>query len=139
MPEKYRPIQVEMGLCVNCERCVKACPAGAIEFKGNVRTIDYKKCRGCLACINACPKNAIIVDIFEVGNVISIDTNPEKCDGCGICSEKCPNSLYEPFKYKKGLEIRTIYRVYPKNFSKCKGCETCVENCPNQAISIQRI
>ncbi|MHA1729040.1 MAG: 4Fe-4S binding protein [Promethearchaeota archaeon] len=137
--EYFRPIQIEIGLCVHCERCERNCPNQAIHFNGEQRLIDYKKCRGCLTCVNVCPRNAISVTSVEKDEVISVDVIFDKCLGCGDCAEICPNKLYEKYSYKPNeIAEKSVYRVPPSRFSECSGCELCVENCPEGIITIQR-
>jgi len=46
--------------CVDCGRCEKICPTGAIEQdKGKLRTVHPSECIGCLACAEVCPAEAI--------------------------------------------------------------------------------
>ena len=46
-------------LCTDCDRCVKACPSGAITVKDNLAVIDYDKCIGCGVCTTKCEFDAI--------------------------------------------------------------------------------
>ncbi|MBN1306781.1 MAG: 4Fe-4S binding protein [Chitinispirillaceae bacterium] len=45
--------------CTACERCVSACPTGAIRIDGAVALINQDICTGCGQCVNACPRRAI--------------------------------------------------------------------------------
>lgn len=50
--------------CVTCRRCVKACPAGAIEWTGSTLIIDHAKCiaygPSCEeACVTSCPTHIL--------------------------------------------------------------------------------
>lgn len=44
--------------CVRCGACVTACPAGALEIKGDEVVYDWTKCKMCDACIHACPHSS---------------------------------------------------------------------------------
>ena len=48
-------------VCVQCGKCEKACPEGAItqNAKG-VYMINKKKCTGCGKCVEACPFNVMV-------------------------------------------------------------------------------
>ncbi len=49
--------------CTGCERCLAACPFGAIGLSptagGSVAVIDAAGCKGCGACVPTCPEGAI--------------------------------------------------------------------------------
>lgn len=51
----YLPV-FEEEKCVHCQKCVKACPVGAMSFDANgKRHIDLDKCLGCGLCESNCP------------------------------------------------------------------------------------
>ncbi|MCP4762665.1 MAG: 4Fe-4S dicluster domain-containing protein [archaeon] len=137
--EYFRPVQVEQGLCIHCERCAMTCPNNAIIFKGYQRFIDYLKCKGCLSCVSVCPRNAISVTSTEENEVISVDVVFEKCNACGICEDVCSKNIWEQKEYEdKNGKIKTIFRVQPTEISGCIGCEICVNSCPEKIINIQK-
>lgn len=43
--------------CIQCGKCAKDCPTGAID-ENNSKIIDIQKCTLCCACIKKCPYNA---------------------------------------------------------------------------------
>ncbi len=54
----HRP--VFSSACVDCGKCVKACPAGALRMKPAARPIlDSDKCIACCCCHEMCPEHAI--------------------------------------------------------------------------------
>lgn len=72
----------KISLCTQCEKCIKACPEGAISNVDGVIKIDADKCDYCLVCVDACPFDAIFVHReFKI---------PFICDLCGECVEICP-------------------------------------------------
>ncbi len=75
-------------VCVQCGKCAKACPEGAItqNAKG-VYIINKKKCAGCGKCVEACPFGLIIKT--EDKDYAS------KCIACGICAKACPMEVLE--------------------------------------------
>ncbi|TKG91953.1 4Fe-4S dicluster domain-containing protein [Puteibacter caeruleilacunae] len=44
--------------CIQCGKCVKHCPVGALSLNGKI-TQDRDKCIGCQGCVNVCPREAI--------------------------------------------------------------------------------
>lgn len=58
------PVAVQPMLCVrardksaDCDRCVQACPAGAIRFEGGIQ-VDTDACIRCGLCFHLCPTDA---------------------------------------------------------------------------------
>jgi len=50
----YRP-RIDRDVCIQCQRCVKACPSQAMSTLYEGRTL-HADCFACGACIQACPK-----------------------------------------------------------------------------------
>ena len=60
--------------CIGCKMCVKACPANAVTYEGNVVKIDHKACIAygpeCeTVCVTKCPRD--IFRPYEGRQVIS--------------------------------------------------------------------
>lgn len=63
----YKPIKVIPGRercekgCIHCQKCVKACEYGAIEWNKEkaIPVFDQDKCTLCLKCVEACPQNTL--------------------------------------------------------------------------------
>ena len=68
-------------VCVQCGKCAKNCPEGAItqNAKG-VYNIDKKKCVGCGKCAKVCR--------MQVDPVVN--ANSLECIRCGRCKQACP-------------------------------------------------
>ena len=87
-------------VCVQCGKCAKACPEGAItqNAKG-VYIINKKKCVGCGKCAQLCPLN----------NVHLENSRPQwgdHCTHCMACISICPVQAIE---YGKGTEGKNRY------------------------------
>ena len=71
-------------VCIQCGKCAKACPNGAISKNAKgVYMIDKKKCTNCGACREACPFGIMV----EGPSVTS------KCIACGMCAKACPQDV----------------------------------------------
>jgi MinD superfamily P-loop ATPase len=55
--------------CVNCEKCAKVCPYGAIEIKNGKIEINHLLCEGCGVCQLVCPKGAIEIKPVKKGEI----------------------------------------------------------------------
>ena len=81
--------QAKPMVCVQCGKCAKACPEGAItkNEKTGVYMINKKKCVGCGKCAEVCPFGvAVKSERFETAS---------KCIACGICAKACPMDVLE--------------------------------------------
>ena len=75
-------------VCVQCGKCMEACPNGAItQNPKGVYMINKKTCTGCGKCAEACPFGLIVKD-----ENTPYSTN---CTACGICVKACPMELLE--------------------------------------------
>ncbi|MDO4649648.1 MAG: 4Fe-4S binding protein [Eubacteriales bacterium] len=75
-------------VCVQCGKCEKACPEGAItQNPKGVYMINKKLCVGCGKCVEACP----------FGVMVKAEDKPtaSKCIACGICVKACPMDVLE--------------------------------------------
>ena len=78
----YKP-----SVCIQCGKCAKVCPEGAItQNTAGVYTIDKKKCTGCGKCREACPMKVMVA--LE-GNISG------KCIACGTCVKTCPMEVLQ--------------------------------------------
>lgn len=55
--QRFEPeVYYQRQKCVQCGRCVSACPAGALSLDGASGAVvrDTRRCKQCLACVNVC-------------------------------------------------------------------------------------
>ena len=107
--EKF-PDDISIAQCRQCTEplCLEACPTGALHVesgKGNIKTVDEKKCIGCMRCIQACPFTPSRMEWNAAAK------HAQKCD---LCSE----TPYHWDEAGGGLN----------------GKQACVEVCPVEAI-----
>ena len=78
----YKP-----SVCIQCGKCAKVCPEGAItQNMAGVYTIDKKKCTGCGKCREVCPMKVMVA--LE-------DNISGKCIACGTCVKACPMEVLQ--------------------------------------------
>ena len=81
--------------------CREVCPKGAISIVDGKSVIDPEKCIQCGRCISACPYGAIMklerpcakacgVDAIRTDELGRADIDYEKCVSCGMCLVNCP-------------------------------------------------
>ncbi len=86
--------------CIS-QRCIKTCPRQAISKKNGKAHIDFDLCIECGRCAKVCPYGAITehvrpcersckVGAIHMNEEKKAEINPEKCISCGACSYACP-------------------------------------------------
>ena len=55
-------VWIEVDLCNGCQRCLKACPYGAVEMRDGKACI-LKQCTSCGSCLEVCKQKAIQTDM----------------------------------------------------------------------------
>ena len=86
--------------CIS-QRCIKTCPKQAISKKNGKAHIDFDLCIECGRCAKVCPYGAITehvrpcersckVGAIHMNEEKKAEINPGKCISCGACSYACP-------------------------------------------------
>ncbi len=64
-------IRINLENCIGCGLCVNDCQCKDIKIiEGKARPL-YKSCLNCGHCIAVCPQNAVIIDDYDMNEVIS--------------------------------------------------------------------
>ncbi len=108
--------------CTRCNRCITACPQGAISTRySHSQRIDRKRCDGCLACCHACLSGAF----QEVGK----EFTPEE-----LCALVCRDKAF--FGAEGGVTLSGGEPLFQADFaieffSLCKqnGIHTALDTC----------
>ena len=63
-PGRKGHVACEVGKCIFCGICERACPADAIavDKKSTTWSIDYLACVQCFACTLECPKSCLVME-----------------------------------------------------------------------------
>ena len=98
--DRYRVSESCRG-CIS-QRCIKACPKGAIHKNKDGRAeIDLDLCIECGRCAKVCPYGAITYEVRQVNDHgIREDrrlatVNSALCQGCGACTVTCPSGAMD--------------------------------------------
>lgn len=112
-------------------QCKENCPKDAITIVDKHAVIDQSKCIECGKCVKSCPYGAIIaqhrpcvVSCKAKALKVNADTkkaeiSSEKCIGCGACVYACPfgaivdkSLIVDCIKILKGSDDNQKYKVY---------------------------
>ncbi|MBQ8586437.1 MAG: 4Fe-4S dicluster domain-containing protein [Butyricicoccus sp.] len=125
--DRYRVSESCRG-CIS-QRCIKACPKGAIQKNKNGRAeIDLDLCIECGRCAKVCPYGAITehvrpcersckVGAIKMNEQKKAEINPDKCINCGACSYACPFGAVMDKSYM--VEVINIIKNRGENYKTC--------------------
>ena len=125
--DRYRVSESCRG-CIS-QRCIKACPKQAIHKNKNGRAeIDLDVCIECGRCAKVCPYGAITehvrpcersckVGAIHMNDRKKAEIDPEKCINCGACSYACPFGAVMDKSYM--VEVINIIKNRGENYKTC--------------------
>ncbi|MFQ5816107.1 MAG: 4Fe-4S binding protein [Candidatus Hydrothermarchaeaceae archaeon] len=127
---------IDMEACMECGKCIEACPKKAISSPEDAVSKIYllnEKCDECGACVEACPVDAVALETREealkVGQVISLIDMPSH-SGVYVCADGNPLEAYER---GQAAAIRAVQ--FLKKTEKEKLLETASELCANHRLA----
>jgi electron transport complex protein RnfB len=74
-------LKIDLGPCINCSQCRRACPTEAIRYFSTghrEHVIDPAWCIGCDICVRACPVDCIHPDPDYVIDPVQLERAKEK-------------------------------------------------------------
>ena len=124
--------------CIQCRRCISACPAGCIN--PDDKTLDDERCVRCLKCIAVCPTNAIGLQ----------RTPPQKTDlnrrsfltgSITTATAVTAGLLFARSFRRPDASAEQSRPILPPGAgtlqefaSKCTNCRLCVSNCKGKVL-----
>jgi ferredoxin-type protein NapF len=126
--------------CTSCQKCVKACPVGAIPEQAP-RTYRQQDCISCFKCLE-CPPRAVS---FRWGAPLWKKQNSVNLSRRYVLGSIATGSLSalmiktNPLQSESGLKNNRLIRppgALPEEefVSVCTGCGECLKVCPNNAL-----
>lgn len=85
----------DVGLCIECDACVDACPTSCINFIENGEEDELRE-RLLVPARNK-DQSLYVSETLPTGRVMVKDENV--CLHCGMCAERCPTAAWEMIKY----------------------------------------
>ncbi len=119
--------------CTGFGDCVRVCEYDAMHIEKGIAVVDSEHCVDCRKCIKACPKGLIIevpygaasrigCSSIEKGKTVMANCKAG-CISCGKCERTCP---------QKAIAMGSGYPEI--NYALCNGCGLCKEACPRKCI-----
>jgi heterodisulfide reductase subunit A-like polyferredoxin/coenzyme F420-reducing hydrogenase delta subunit len=149
---------IDGATCVDCGRCLPACPEEAIgEVEG--RFFIYRgRCTRCGECVKVCPTESINLDAetkeVETGAVVILGESGFNREGVFTCSDPEPGRRLEKGKdavlrimeYVAGRRLRDLpahdpgacaNRAVKGKEVPIRGCDYCLKACPYGIINLK--
>lgn len=74
-------LRIELGPCINCGLCRRACPTETIRFfttGKRMHVIEPAGCIDCDLCVQVCPENCIVPDTGYVHDPVELEAAKAK-------------------------------------------------------------
>ncbi len=74
-------VEIEIGPCINCSLCRRACPTEAINFFSTghrTHVVDKELCIGCDICVKLCPMDCIVQDLDYQPDPVKLEAAKDK-------------------------------------------------------------
>lgn len=92
-----RPGQHRVMFCTLCQKCIEACPTGALRWHPHTGAVELivEQCESCGECVAVCPTQVIVrsAEGVRLSDGRTLDWYPVVCNLCGgdpACAAICP-------------------------------------------------
>ena len=86
-----------------------------VRAGGRVAAVDVGACVGCLTCVRACSYGAVSIggDIAGIGDIIgAAQVEAALCQGCGLCAAACPAGAIDLMHYTSNQVMSKVDALF---------------------------
>jgi len=135
---------IDMLACIECSKCIEACPAKAITRAPDAIVSSYiigESCNDCKKCAAVCPTKAIKLESkpekITTSQVISFEEIPAKASEGVYFVKNGASDALEVYKNAQAAALRAL--LYAKSVQKEKYIDSKPELCSNSRIFGRKI